>query len=89
MPAYRKLCDEPIAPCEVSNLSCLLNPWSQLMGRNGSILAVDVVVDGIMDVDVLALREVGVCGMRCGRSGWGVVGRWEVRKCRCKNSQIR
>ena len=27
--------------------------------------------------------------MKCSRSGWGVVGRWEVRKCRCKASQIR
>ena len=59
VPAYRKLCDEPIASCEVSNLSCLLNPWSQLMGRNGGALAVDVVIDGIVDVDVLALREDG------------------------------
>ena len=56
MPAYRELCDEPAAPCGAVNLSHLLNPWPQLVGHNGGVLAVDVVVDGIMDVDVLALR---------------------------------
>ena len=60
MPAYRELCDEPTAPCGDVNLSQLLNPWPQLVGHNGGVLAVDVVVDGIMDVDVLALRVGGV-----------------------------
>ena len=54
--AYRELCAEPTAPCGAVNLSHLLNPWPQLVGHNGGVLAVDVVVDGIMDVDVLALR---------------------------------
>ncbi len=51
--AYRELCDEPTAPCGAVNLSHLLNPWPQLVGHNGGVLAVDVVVDGIVDVDVL------------------------------------
>ena len=58
--AYRELCDEPTAPCGAVNLSHLLNPWPQLAGHNGGVLAVDVVVDGIVDVDVLALRVGGV-----------------------------
>ena len=37
------------------------------MGHNGGVLAVDVVVDGIMDIDVLALRMGGDV-----RSGGGV-----------------
>ena len=61
LPAYRELCDEPTAPCGAVNLSQLLNPLPQLVGNNGGVLAVDVVVDGIVDVDVLTLR-----------SGWGV-----------------
>ena len=55
MPAYRELCGEPTAPCGGVNLSHLLNPWPQLMGHNGGVLAVDVVVDSVMDVDVLTL----------------------------------
>ena len=60
MPAYRELCDEPTAACGDVNLSHLLNPWPQFVGHNGGVFAVDVVVDGIMDVDVLALRVGGV-----------------------------
>ena len=60
VPAYRELCDKPTAPCGAVNLTRLLNPWPQLVGHNGGVLAVDVVVDGIMDVDVLALRVGGV-----------------------------
>ena len=60
LPAYRELCDEPTAPCGAVNLSHLLNPCPQLVGHNGGVLAVDVVIDGIMDVDVLALRVGGV-----------------------------
>ena len=67
MPAYRELYGEPTAPCGAVNLSHLLNPWPQLVGHNGGFLAVDVVVDGIMDVDVLALRVGGV---------WNVDGVW-------------
>ena len=67
MPAYRELCAEPTAPCGAVNLSHLLNPRPQLVGHNGGVLAVDVVVDGIMDVDVLALRVGGV---------WNVDGVW-------------
>ena len=70
VPAYRELCDESTAPCGDVNLSQLLNPWPQLVGHNGGVLAVDVVVDGIMDVDVLALRMRGDV-----RSGGG---EWEV-----------
>ena len=69
LPAYRELCDEPTAPCGAVNLSQLPNPWPQLVGHNGGVLAVDVVIDGIMDVDVLALRVGG--DEEC---GWGVGG---------------
>ena len=80
LPAYRELCDEPTAPCCDVNLSHLLNPWPQLVGHNGGVLAVDVVVDGIVDVDVLALRVGRVRGVWVG-CGWGVrsVGGWDVR----------
>ena len=57
--AYRELCDKPTALCGRVNLFELLKPWSQFMGHNGGVLTVDVVIDGIMDVDVLALREGG------------------------------
>ena len=62
---YRELCCEPTAPCGAVNLSHLLNPWPQLVGHNGGVLAVDVVIDGIMDVDVLALRMGGVRSVWC------------------------
>ena len=80
LPAYRELCDEPTAPCGDVNLSHLLNPRPQLVGHNGGVLAVDVVVDGIVDVDVLALRVGGVRGVwvGCGR-GVRSVGGWDVR----------
>ena len=68
MLAYRELCDEPTALRGGVNSLQLLNPWSQLMGHNGGVLAVDVVIDSIMDVDVLTLRVVGA---------WGE-GRWRV-----------
>ena len=81
LPAYRKLCDEPAVPCGVVNLPHLLNPWPQLTGHNGGVLAVDVVIDGIMDVDVLALRSVRRW-VRCWENGWvksvrEVWGMWE------------
>ena len=59
MLAYQELWHKAIALCGRVNLSQLLNPWSQLMGHNGGVLAVDVVIDGIMDVDVLARRVGG------------------------------
>ena len=65
--AYQELWHKAIALRGRVNLSQLLNPWSQLMGHNGGGLAVDVVIDGIMDVDVLALREGGAWEGREGK----------------------
>ena len=44
------------------------------MGHNGGVLAVDVVIDGIVDINVLALREDGMWGMIKVGGVWGGVG---------------